>query len=234
MKVNGLSEQAMRFQGTYWNLPFVSDSGVMVRFIEIDKWLHLMVEIDEDTTSEELRKAIPMALSWRDRLLNWQGPWLRGGDNPFLEELLACQESGETYSNLAERINKRISAYLSEYNQYLLEYEKMRPSFKTMGDFYSWKPKSNGFSLDHARGVLSALGYKKAIIEDLLLAGLENIRAGRPAFEKNYPVSREKIIGVIRRWRIGKKHKIIKRDEEEFMMKRGIVKTRLRKSTPRK
>jgi len=40
-----------------------------------------MIQVDEDTTSDDLRKAIPMALMWRDRLLEWQGPWMDGGDN---------------------------------------------------------------------------------------------------------------------------------------------------------
>jgi hypothetical protein len=33
-------------------------------------------------------------------LLQSQGPWMRGGDNPFLEELSDRQKAGQSYNEL--------------------------------------------------------------------------------------------------------------------------------------
>jgi hypothetical protein len=78
MKVQGISEKASRFEGANFGLPLASENGVLFRIIEIDNWLRVMIEVDEDTTSKDVRRAIPLALEWRDRLLQWQGPWLQG------------------------------------------------------------------------------------------------------------------------------------------------------------
>lgn len=209
MKVHDLSEKAGKFQGMNFHVPAVSDSGVLMRFVEIDDWLRVMIEIGEDTTSDDLRGAISLALLWRDKLLEWQGPWMRGGDNPFLEELSDRQKSGQSYNDLANRINQRAAAYLQEFASYLKEFEAVKHSFKTMFDFYMWQPKHNRFSYEHACGLLRALRLKDTEIEDLLRIGLENVQAGNPAFEPGYPVSREKLISTLRNWRRGVKHKTL-------------------------
>jgi hypothetical protein len=208
MKVTELSSKASRFEGTHFGTSSVTASGVQIHFVEIDGWLRVVIELSEDSTSNELRDAIPLALSWRDRLLDWQGPWIKGGDNPFLEELSMRQEDGEAYAELAERINFTITEHLSEFNDYLNELELVRSHFTTELDFYHWESKANQFAFDHARGLLKAVRLKADDIESLLRSGLENIQVGRPAFEKGYPISRDKLIGTLKSWRQSRKHRL--------------------------
>src|SRR5437016_3608313 len=211
MKVQGLSKQAMRFKsdGRNFDIPDVSDSGVLLQFIEIGNWIKVMIQVDEDTTSDDLRKAIPMALSWRDRLLEWQGPWMLGGDNPFLEQLSLRQKAGETYRNLANHINQEAASWVHSHVAYTKELEAVQHSFKTMFDFYMWESKANPFSLDHARHLLRAVRLKDDKIDGLLTTAVDNVQAGKPAFEAEYPVSRDALISALRLWRSGRKHKVL-------------------------
>lgn len=204
-------QKAKEFLGKTFFAPAVSDSGVLIRFVEIDNWLRVMIELGEDTTSDDLRSAIPLALLWRDKLLESQGPWMRGGDNPFLEELSDRHKSGQSYNELANRINQGVAAYLQEFANYLKEFETIKHSFETMLDFYMWQPKNNRFSYEHARTLLKALRLKNSEIEEMLKIGLENVQAGEPAFELDYPVSRETLITTLRRWRRGVKHQVLKK-----------------------
>lgn len=194
--------------------PIISDSSVFIRLVEIDDWVRVLIEVDEDTTSDDLRKAVPLALLWRDKLLELQGIWMKGGNNPFLEVLSLEQNAGESYTNIANRINKRIESLLIEHENYLNDLEANKIKFKTMFDLYLWKSHFNQFSLSHARDLLKALKLKNSEIDEILKFGLENIRMGKPAFEKEYPVSRDKIISTMKTWRKGKKHKII---QEKFI-----------------
>jgi len=209
MKVQDLSKRAMRFKGGNLDIPDVSDSGVFLQFVEIDNWIRVMIQVDEDTTSDDLRKAIPMALMWRDRLLEWQGPWMDGGDNPFLEKLSERQKSGESYKDLANRINQQATMWVHGHVVYNKELEAVKHSFKTMFDFYMWKSESNPFSLDHARHLLRAVRLKDDEIDELLRTAVDNVQSGKPAFEAEYPVSRDKLISALRLWRGGRKHKVL-------------------------
>lgn len=214
MQVKGLSQKANRFKGENSELDIFSQSGVRVYVIEIDDWLHVMMEAGEDTTSRDLHAAIPLVIEWRDRLLRWQGPWMQGSDNPFLEELSRLHEEGISYTKLANRINHRVVESLKELLKYLDELNIARPNFKTMLDFYLWQPTANQFSFHHASDLLKIIGMDTKEIEELLNLGLENLRSNKPAFESGYPVSRDKLISTLKTWRKGRKHLILK--EKEF------------------
>jgi hypothetical protein len=210
MKVTETSQKALQFQGAHFGKPIFSDTGVQIHFVEMDNWLRVLIEVGEDTTSDNLREVIPLALSWRDRLLEWQGPWFHGGDNLYLEEISMRQEAGESYSQLAEAINNTITANLVDFHKLLQEFEQMRHQPTTAMEFHLWNLKHNRFSYEHARGLLEGLRFDSGEIETLLQAGIESLQAGEPAFEKGYPVSREKLISVLRVWRQGRKHNLIK------------------------
>lgn len=219
MKVQSLSEKAGKFQSAHIEIPFASEAGVLIRFIEIDNWIHVMMDVGEDTTTQDLRDTIPLALTWRDKLLEWQGAWLGGGDNQFLEELSSRQEYGESYSELAKRINQTVTELLKEFNEYLIEFEAARSNFVTMLDFYLWKSKANQFSLDQAQDILKALRLKDDEIKEMLQVGLKNIQSGEQAFEEEYPLSKEKLRTTLRSWRQGRKHLIAKQMQEEQRQK---------------
>ena len=225
MKVAGSSDKALRFHGANADLfrSNAEESGVLIWAVETHgNWLSVMIEVGENTTSDDLRKAIPWALRLRDRLLEQQGPWQHGGDTPFLEELCYWHDSGHSYEILAERINETVANYLLEAAKYLQEYEAAQSQFKTQLDVFLWQSKLqiNPYSFQLARGLLEAVRLKDDEIDTVLLDALENIRSGRLAFEKGYPVSRDKLRETLRRWRESKKHQIIAQQEQISREKR--------------
>lgn len=216
MKVTGLSTKALQFEGSFGEQSFATESGVLIRFVEIDDWIHVMIDVGEDTTSNDLKEAIPLAINWRNRLLEWQGPWLRGGRNRYLEILSQRHENGQSYRILAKEINQKIVECLEEFNEYVKELEAAHSEFNKISDFYLWQPKANQFSLDHARYMLQALRLKEEEIEELLQIGFERIKVGEIAFEEGYPIDGEKLRNTLRSWREGRKHLIAKAMEEEI------------------
>jgi hypothetical protein len=182
----------------------------MVRVIELDGWLRVMIEVGEDATFESLRKALPLSLRWRGQLLAYQGPWMRGGDNRLLQRLHEMQQSGESYSELADQVNRKVSELLEEWTRHRAEYKLAKQQIKDPLDWITWHPSTDPFALERARTFLSALSLKHREIEVQLQAGLERIEGGLAPFEKDYPISREKMISVLRTWRLGKKHESIK------------------------
>lgn len=209
MKIKDLSHKALRFSGENHSLPTVSESGVLIRIIELDDWLHVMIDVGEDSTSRSLRETIPLAIEWRDRLLKWQGPWMRGGATPFLEELARLSPAKISYKKLAKRINEKVSALLVEYWHYLKELENARPHFKTMLDFYLWHSSFNQFAAEHAKDMLVMLGIKAEEADELIRLGIENIESGIKPFEDDYPISRDKLIRTLRTWSDSRKRIIV-------------------------
>jgi len=178
--------------------------------IELDGWLRVLIEVGEDATYESLRRALPLSLRWRDQLLSYQGPWMRGGDNRLLQQLHEMQRKSVSYADLAGRVNKMLSELLRESNRYQAEYKRAKQQIKEPLAWIRWRSKANPFALERARRFLSALGLKSQEIEVQLQGGLARIEKGLDPFEKDYPIAREKMISALRTWRLGKKHKNIK------------------------
>ncbi len=220
MKVTELSSKAGRFQSTYWDKPIATESGMLIRFVEIGGWLKVMLEIDERTTNQDIRDAAPLLLEWRDRLIDFQGAWNGGGENNFFERLSYMQKHGYSYARLAERLNKRIEEHLNGYIAYRQEVDAVHPEEKSNHDkdiFYHvfWLGmNSNSSSLTHAKAVLESLHYKQEDILEIIKSGLESLVNGKSIFSKNYPISRPKITEALRTWRKGKLHLAIQKQEE--------------------
>ena len=129
MKVVGLSEKAVQFEGLNSGLAIaIGKTGPIIRVVELDNWLRIMIEVNEEATHENIRELIPYAISWRDRLLEYQGPWLRGGKNEFLERWSQYHAVGRySYKQIAEKTNLRLSFLLSEHNKYRAAAEQSFP-----------------------------------------------------------------------------------------------------------
>ena len=220
MKVTELSIKARMFESKYWDKSFATESGMLIRFVEIDGWLRVMLEIDERTTNQNIREAAPLLLEWRDRLIDFQGAWNGGGENHFFERLSDMQKHGYSYARLAERLNKQIEKHLNGYIAYRQEVDAIHPEEKNKHDkdiFYNifWLGmKSNSSSLTHAQGVLESLHYKKEDILEIIKDGLESLANGKSIFSKDYPISKFKMIEALRTWRSGKLHLAIQKQEE--------------------
>ena len=222
-KVDGLSGLASRFRAQ--NDDFLLDafvkSNVFLHAIEIDGRLKLMIEVGEDTRAEQLRKVIPYALDLRDKLIEFQGAWSFGGPNAFFEHLSSLKDSGLTYTEIAERLKSRVEEHLREAVAFDDEFRKALPTLKTYGDYYSWAYGEDGIhtrfnphSFDHAKYILENIGITENAINEWLKEGIENIRAGKAPFSQN-PITRRKLIQLLRTWRKGKKHKSIRVIEEK-------------------
>lgn len=188
--------------------------GIRIDVLEDDGRLRVVIDVGEDATTEALRAAIPLALDWRDRLLQWQGPWVYGGRTPAMEHLLD-RKAGQTYAELASELNARVAGYLRQHIDDLQAFEAERATFKTWGDFDAWQLRTGRYfgGQTRAHDVLQLAGLKKPAIEAAIGAGLERIRNGREPFEPGEPVTAARIEAALKAWRIGKKHRILQRRE---------------------
>lgn len=224
-KVDGVSNLAFQFRFTGQNDNFLQDSyvksHVLLHTIEIDGWLKVMIEVGEDTRAEQLRKAIPYALELRNKLLEFQGAWSVGGPNAFFESLCDLKDRGMTYTKIAQKLKSRVEEHLREAVAFDNELRKALPALKTHGDYFMWAYGEDGIykqhnpeSLNHAKAILEMIGMNDKEITEWLEEGIKNIRAGKAPFTQN-PITRTKIIQVLRTWRKGKKHKSIRAIEEK-------------------
>lgn len=225
-KVDGPSKLASEFRFTGDNDEFLQDSfantHVFLHTIEVDGRLKVMIEVGEDSRAVQLRKAIPYALQLREKLMEFQGAWSVSGDNAFFEYLSRLQEGGMTYKMIAEKLRLRVEEHLREAVAFDDEYRKILPALKTQGDLFLWAygregihNKYNPASFEHASSIFELIGLTEEEIKIWLDEGITNIRAGKEPFSRN-PITRKKMIEVIRVWRNGKKHKSIRAMEKRY------------------
>jgi hypothetical protein len=181
--------------------PFGTSSDITVRFVELDGLVRLMLEIGVGATHKELRKAIPSVLKWRDQLQEKQydkiaDQLLHSMRNPFnkeetLEMYSYFQENGTSYAKLAERINSIAVRYLRE----ILSYRQKRrlSADDVMEEKLLWT---------HVGKLLDTVGIKDVDLKD----ALAQLAHGEPPFQKGKPVSRYKMIEVLRYWRKSRLH----------------------------
>lgn len=201
MKIDGLSNKASRFEGANFELRQSTD-GVLVHIVEMDNWLRVMIEVKDTTTHDQLRDVIPLALEWRDRLIEWQGHWTVGGNQGLLETMHQQHSFGErSYSQIAENLNQQIAELLFENKAWQEEYFAVRESFKTMGDFNLHRWSHNRFAIGRARFILETMRFPDSEIDEILSEGFKRIMNGEPPFEKEFPISRDKVIHILRVWR---------------------------------
>jgi hypothetical protein len=192
---------------------------ITIRFVEIDGLVRVMLEIGDKTTHKDIRAAIPLILKWRDQVRDKQA--LKVSYNLFhniqrptnkeelLELLSYLQEHGVSYTKLAERFNAMIIKSLDA-----IQNIQQKNEITTEELVYE-----NRYIV-YVENLLSALGIKNINLKD----SLEQITAGERPFEKGYPVSRFKIIEVLRTWRKNKLHIMTQKALEkvrEFEKKQG-------------
>ena len=227
MKVTERSVKADRFYAVNDDLPRISETGVRISIIEFDKRLCVFLEVGEDTKHNDLRNddTIQLAREWRDRLVEWQGPWQSGGFTHGLEKLCRMQKHGSSYSELAAMINEKVAKSLQEFSEYENEFKLAKPELETIGYLFLRNSTIGGnyFGFEHAQGLLEMIRLDSVEIDEILNLGLENIRDGNKPFRdiKEYPVDRRKLERTLRTWREGEKHRILCEKEENDQIIRG-------------
>ncbi len=62
---------------------------------------------------------------------------------------------------------------------------------------FTMELKSNCFGLVHAKDLLAAIGIQQSEIDNCLQEGLNQIKAGNPPFEEEYPIDRAKMTEIL-------------------------------------
>lgn len=196
-----------------WDIPLITDDRVRFRFFgELEnKKITVCIEVDEYTRFDELQNSLWAALRWRDKLSIINGPQ---GSILFYQGLSEHQHRGVSYRQLAMDINQALAENLRAYADFLTAVETVLPKFFTIGDFWRWFGESgythgNPSGFEHADSMLQLVqpGATEAKRHEFLLAGLENIRAGRlPWDDAEYPVSSDDVRNRIKQYRKYHKH----------------------------
>jgi hypothetical protein len=196
------------------DLSLDSRSDVHFHVIRIHGRLHFLMEVGEDTTNQQLRDAIPEALSWSDRLLAYQGI-----DTPTLQRADDWHKEGRTYAQIANAWNEWLEQRLEDHIHFEKEMVEWKQHWEDWEKFLSEltpeeasevpdvarnpidmeMPTSDAF--DKARRVLKEFYSKKENIDIVLNEGLENIKRGEPPFGIGYPLSDNEVASALRRWR---------------------------------
>jgi hypothetical protein len=150
------------------------EPGAIIDVIERpDGRLAIVIELSEDTRSDDLERAIPLALDWRNRLNQYQGLDWEWGLDKDKYDLEQEHRAGKSYEELAERMNARIER---EFRTALdaAPYEKSDPS-KLVSDILQeyrkydpWRtrtpvpePTSKTLGIGSALELLWAMGYQE-------------------------------------------------------------------------
>lgn len=185
--------------------------GITIRFVEIEGMIRVMLEIGDKTTHKDIREAIPYILNWRDELRELQSDKIGyqifhnmlktpTKNKEWLLELLSqSQERGISYANLAEKINIILSRCLFEVKSY----EGKQISTEQLVDLDSITKSVNV--------IISAFNIEGLVVKE----AQENITLGKSPFQKGYPVSRYKMIEILRTWRKSKQHIMVKKTLEK-------------------
>jgi hypothetical protein len=184
--------------------------------------LSVVIEVDEHTTSAEIREAIPIALRWRDHLLEQQGPWIWGGDGGFLYELDRLHKCGTKPKELAEHINKRLAEQVKQSWSFSQESARIQTTLQTEAEYADWLYSEAhpdrllaSKSLYRAKGLLEAVRIEDNI-DELLTGALARVEAGYPPFEKGSPVSAYRITATLKAWRLSRSGRIqVARDKDK-------------------
>ena len=212
MSVLFIEESAREFWPTHGVGPIFSNNGVRFRFISYDdpdKWINLCLQIDDDTTIEDVIQAWGDVLRWRETLRKVNGPWVKGGKSALIHHLsLRHKGGGTSYAKLAQWMNEQIAGHLQRYARYLA----LPPLPAKMGwieymrrlDELEKEHDADHLGDKHAYDLLAALrpGLIPAECEDILSDGLREIEAGRAPFAgKDYPIAASDVRERIREWR---------------------------------
>ena len=186
----------------------IPKDDVLIRVIDLDNRLIIMIEVDENVTHEKIRNSIPLAIEWRNRLLEYQGPWINGGINYFLEYINSLHKQKVSYREIAKILNLKIEGYLKEYlkcKEKTIEFEKDL--------YYSiYSPELddqyNQSAINHAVDLFTPFRWNDNDIDIWLQSGLDNIQNEKKPFLNETPISRQQIIDTLKQWRNSKKRKM--------------------------
>ena len=158
-------------------------SPVVVRVFDQDNRLHLMLQIDDRTTVQQLYEAARLVVPLQKRLLERQGPWMDDTETWFFEELCRAREEKKSWAKLAAGINRLVGMYLVNWFECIEGLRKALES-DTPESLASWDAKQSSHIVSHmrAQNVLKLMKLADSEIEEICREALKNIANDRRPF----------------------------------------------------
>lgn len=215
MKITEWSDRVEQFENIYKNKDLlVSESGVIIHTVEtLSGPLRIMIDVAENATTEKLRNAIPLALKWRDNLIEFQGRYgLYEDDSLFfqigadLKHRRAIQlypENPEvTYTEVARAINSLlIDWFLESFNK---PPKSNPPMYRKQLDMYiKGENQIIPNPIERCRKLLTVLRFSENQVKEIEDECIIAIRNGE-VIPDDYPVNRRKLRESLQ-WFRGKK-----------------------------
>ena len=220
MKVTGWSNKVDDFVKQNKDLSQVSKDGVDIRIYESRTGiLKIAIEFDEHVTSRKLMRAYSTAKKWREKLAKYQGKVFVGEDEDLLRYIdqfmlkpskknlknrprTQDQHTGYlSYREMASIINALVSDWLNEVAGKKTSIAKDIPGYT---DFMFFVRGIEGKFPDpvlRSKKLLKIFRLEDDFIQIHLEEGLRRIRANKPPFLKDLPLSRKKMISVMKWYR---------------------------------
>jgi len=152
------------------------------------------IELGDETTHEQARDALSLALRWRDGLRRFQGPWFHGNDWDFVQDLDTRQKAGESYRQLAKKLNDSIARCIELWQ----ENDDPRPDEDLL-----WvpDPMHHGHTWLHRAESTLRVFLSPEESHRYLKTVYSNLGAGKPAFDTDLPITGEMVREKIRGYR---------------------------------
>lgn len=195
------------------------DSDVVINVAEYNERLKIVIEIGDDSTHDQIRRVIPLAVQYRDMLIGWQGP-SSSKELRLLHGLDEFHQRGVSYKRLADTVNRTLSSRLVEYVEFLDECERRQKEWKeirgdydldsidsealwwVLKEYIVWDERSPPRCIRDFEEILSrAFRMKQDEIRLFKQTGMERIRRGIEPFDREYPIYGETMRNALRRWR---------------------------------
>ncbi len=196
-KTVGLSARAVRAEG----LDQMTAAGVLIRLVEIDKRLHVMIDAGdgyENPTAGALHAAVPLARLWLARVRQHQHPWMGGGINMLFDRLTGLRREGKSYQELAKQLNTRLRDLIEEHLSRERQQNAVHQDSTKPRDADGFWP--NRYSKVHATLLLTDLGLTDAEAREIVDEALARARDGLKPFGASGPITRQRVINFMKRF----------------------------------
>ena len=206
----------------------VFESGMSLR-IELSRSfsmpppsVEVKIVVTDGTTYGMLQKALPLALRWRDAVLDLQGPTFNfRPQERLLDEFDRLQKDGRSYTDLARDLNEQVAESVAALVRYVKRtglsfdcttYSSVRSLFEEVdrrhlgevrhrdGKAYESDMRLIFEWIDACLRPIASF-FPEEECSAMLLEAVEQIDAGHSAFLPDFPIDRQKMISVLQTWR---------------------------------
>ena len=184
--------------------------------------VEVKIVITDETTHEMVKHIIPLALRWRDAVIELQGPIFNFRPHErFLDHCDRLQMGGRSYSDLADSFNQSLEESIGAWVRYVkntvLEFDgatygsvrelalevdrrHLGEVRRSTGKAYERDMRLIFDWIDDCLRPLASF-FKEEECSVILVDAVERVDAGKGAFLPHCPIDRQKMISVLRTWR---------------------------------